>query len=84
MLLTSCDPLRTERVRAVWPMALAYFDRARVLVPWCELRGGFRHFRADHIAAFTPLAARYPRRRPALTCEWRGAEGVPSHVTGDP
>ncbi|MCR5866512.1 MAG: helix-turn-helix transcriptional regulator [Aquincola tertiaricarbonis] len=63
--------------RTVWPFALGYFDRAQVVVAWCELRGDIRHFRCDRIASVAPLAERYPRRREALLQAWREREGIP-------
>jgi predicted DNA-binding transcriptional regulator YafY len=70
---------RAERAsrRVIWPFALAYFDRARVIAAWCELRGGFRHFRTDRIDALEVVEERYPKRRAALLKAWREAEGVP-------
>jgi predicted DNA-binding transcriptional regulator YafY len=62
--------------RTIWPFALAFFDRVRMVVAWCELRQGFRHFRTDRIAALA-VAGRYPRRRQALLKEWRAVEGIP-------
>lgn len=62
--------------RIVWPFALAFFDAVRVLLGWCELRQGFRHFRTDRIVAATTTDARYPKRRQALMTEWRAAEGI--------
>ncbi len=59
--------------RTVWPVARAFFDRARVIVAWCELRGAFRHFRADRIAELSVLTDCYPRRRIALLAEWRAS-----------
>ena len=63
--------------RLIWPFALAFFDRVRVVVAWCELRNGYRHFRTDRISALKPTAKRYPRRRLALLKEWRALEGIP-------
>ena len=63
--------------RTIWPFALAFFDRARVVVAWCELRADYRSFRTDRIAALKPTAKRYPRRRLALLKEWRMREGIP-------
>jgi len=63
--------------RTVWPFALGFFDQVRVLVAWCELRQGFRHFRADRISKAQVLHKRYPRRRQALLKEWRTTEGIP-------
>jgi predicted DNA-binding transcriptional regulator YafY len=66
---------RTER--RIWPIALTFYERTRILAAWCELRDGFRHFRTDRIAAAAATAERYPRRRRVLMKEWRGIEGVP-------
>ncbi len=62
--------------RTVWPLALGFFDHARIVVAWCELRGGFRHFRADRIGTLTPTGERYPRRRSALIREWHEVNGI--------
>jgi predicted DNA-binding transcriptional regulator YafY len=62
--------------RVVWPVALGFFDSARLLVGWCELRGDFRHFRADRIAGAAILDSRPPRRRRTLLKEWRASEGL--------
>jgi predicted DNA-binding transcriptional regulator YafY len=66
---------RSERI--IWPFALGYFDKVRVVVAWCELRNNFRHFRTDRIVDLTPTDARYPRRRLALLKQWRETEGIP-------
>ncbi|WP_404337382.1 helix-turn-helix transcriptional regulator [Sphingomonas sp. MMS12-HWE2-04] len=63
--------------RTIWPIALAFYDSVRVLVGWCELRAGYRHFRIDRIARFDCTAERYPRRRARLLKEWHAVEGVP-------
>ncbi|KAA0580231.1 YafY family transcriptional regulator [Azospirillum sp. B21] len=67
----------SESRRIVWPFALGFFDRVRVMVAWCELRQSFRHFRTDRILALTASDTRYPRRRQAMLKEWRAAEGIP-------
>ena len=71
------DASGKRSTRVIWPFALAFFDRIRVIVAWCETRRGFRHFRLDRVAKMTTLAARYPRRRHALLKEWRASEGIP-------
>lgn len=63
--------------RTIWPFALSFFDAVRVVVAWCELRDGYRHFRTDRISELTPTTTRYPRRRLALMKEWRELEGIP-------
>lgn len=70
------DVQDAETKRLIWPFAVGFFDRARVVVAWCELRQGFRHFRTDRIAALAPTDIRYPKRRQALLKEWRQAEGI--------
>ena len=41
------DGKTTDRV--VWPVTLGYSETHRLLIAWCELRQGFRHFRCDRI-----------------------------------
>ena len=66
--------------RVIWPVALAFFDRVRVLAAWCETRQAFRHFRIDRIAEWEPLDDRCPRRRRTLMREWREIEGIPDLI----
>lgn len=66
----------TATKRTVWPFALAFFEKARVVVTWCELRQDYRHFRTDRIATLTVNDTRYPRRRQALLKEWRERDGT--------
>jgi len=70
------DAREQVTARVVWPFAFAYFDQVRVVTAWCELRQGFRHFRADRIASLEALPDRYPRGRQALMEEWRTLEGI--------
>ncbi|TPK66152.1 MULTISPECIES: YafY family protein [unclassified Mesorhizobium] len=63
--------------RIVWPFALGFFDKVRVVVAWCEIRQDFRHFRADRIAELKTTDLRYPRRRQALLKEWRATLDTP-------
>jgi len=81
LAITYRDLQETETQRTIWPFALAFFERVRVVVAWCELRQTFRHFRADRIVALTPSETRYPRRRQALLKEWREIEGIPPQFT---
>ena len=62
--------------RIIWPCAIGVFDQIRMVVAWCELRGGFRHFRVDRMGSWRLLAERYPRRRHDLLQEWRSREGI--------
>jgi predicted DNA-binding transcriptional regulator YafY len=69
--ITYQDAQGAPSQRVVWPFALAYFERARVLMCWCELRQDYRYFRSDRIASAELLDARYPRRKQALLKAWR-------------
>jgi predicted DNA-binding transcriptional regulator YafY len=62
--------------RVIWPFALGFFERVRMIVAWCELRDGFRHFRADRIEAMTVTQTRYPRGRRTLLKMWRETTGI--------
>ena len=63
--------------RTIWPFALGFFERVRVVVAWCEMRRDFRHFRTDRICKLQLTESRYPRRRMALLKEWRALEKIP-------
>lgn len=59
--------------RTIWPFALVYFDEARVLAAWCELRADFRNFRVDRMESMELLDEHAPRSPAALLGEWRRA-----------
>ncbi|KVN99151.1 DNA-binding protein [Burkholderia ubonensis] len=69
--ITYADGRDKRSERTIWPFALGYFEDARILVAWCELRDDFRHFRTDRIVALARLDERYLRRRAALLKTWR-------------
>jgi len=56
--------------RTVWPFAVGFFEKARVVVA-CASCAGFRHFRTDRITTLTVTDRRYPRRR--KPCSRNGA-----------
>ncbi len=76
--ITYRDDKMRETKRTIWPFALGYFDRVRIVAAWCELRRSVRHFRADRIVALDVTDMRYPRRRRELLKEWREVEGIPA------
>jgi predicted DNA-binding transcriptional regulator YafY len=57
--------------RAIWPIAMAFYERRQTVAAWCELRSAFRHFRTDRITAITSTGERYPKRRVELVKAWR-------------
>jgi predicted DNA-binding transcriptional regulator YafY len=63
--------------RTIWPFGLGFFERVRIVMAWCEMRNGFRHFRTDRIRSLKLTDVRYPRRRLALLKEWRAIEDFP-------
>ena len=77
LILAYTDPNGRQTRRTVWPIALGFFDRVRMLAAWCELRQDFRHFRTDRITSLRATDQRFPRRRRALMKEWGAIEGIP-------
>jgi len=56
--------------RIVWPLAIAYYAESTVIGAWCELRGDYRHFRADRVRDLAVLGEAFPVDRPALLSGW--------------
>src|SRR5262249_32019137 len=75
--ITYRDAAGNQTDRRVSPISLTFFDRARVLAAWCELRDAFRHFRTDRVISLVETAERLPRPRRVLMKEWRQATGLP-------
>ncbi len=61
--------------RRIWPFAMAFLGGFGMIAAWCELRGDFRHFRADRVLALRDDSERYPTRRHLLIRRWRAATG---------
>lgn len=60
-----------ETDRTVWPVILGYAETSRLLVAWCELREGFRHFRTDRIIAAEVLQDSTGLRPGELRSRWQ-------------
>lgn len=73
MRLVYCDKHDASSERVVWPFALVYFEQARVLAGWCELRNAFRNFRAERIVRMELLDEIAPRSPAAMLKDWRRA-----------
>ena len=56
--------------RAVWPIALAFYEKKQVIAAWCTMREDFRNFRTDRIAAAEVIPGRFGKRRAVLAREW--------------
>lgn len=71
------DERQAATTRVIWPIGIAFYEGRQTVAAWCELRGGFRHFRTDRINAVAPTGERYPRRRAVLITEWRRTMEMP-------
>jgi predicted DNA-binding transcriptional regulator YafY len=65
---TNADKVLTERL--IWPIGISYYDAARIIIAWCELRQDFRWFRTDRVNSAEVLAEKYPARRNKLLSDW--------------
>jgi predicted DNA-binding transcriptional regulator YafY len=75
--ITYSDERDNRTHRTIWPIALGFFDRIRMVAAWCESRGDYRHFRTDRMLSVTLTERRYPRRRTDLLREWQQRECIP-------
>lgn len=80
LLLAYVDAVGNPSDRTIWPFALGYFQKVRILVGWCEERTDFRHFRTDRITALTVLEERYPKRRATMLRQWRDTQSDVRYV----
>jgi len=74
--ITYSDEQENRTSRTIWPFALGFFERIRMVAAWCEMRRDYRHFRTDRIRSLKITDTRYPRRRLAMLREWRTREGI--------
>jgi predicted DNA-binding transcriptional regulator YafY len=68
--LDYCDDQARITERIVWPIAIIYYVEVINIAAWCELRQGFRHFRADRIRACSLLDSRFEGEGAALRRIW--------------
>ncbi|ARU05390.1 transcriptional regulator [Comamonas serinivorans] len=80
--LQYADAEQRTSERVIWPFAMAFLADKRLLAAWCELRQGYRHFRADRVLALDDLGQPYPRPRHDLLRDWQQALRT-SSVTAD-
>lgn len=69
--LTYRDEAGTQTERVVRPLALVYHVECVLLAGWCELRGGFRHFRTDRMDACSALDRSFAEQVDTLRALWR-------------
>lgn len=68
---TDRDGGTTDRI--VWPLLIAFLDRNRYLVAWCETRNDYRHFKTDRVQELKVIGEKYPERRAVLIKGWEEA-----------
>ncbi len=71
LIYTDRDGNRSDRI--VWPLLIAFLDRTRYLVAWCETKEDYRHFKTERVQELKVLAEKYPGRRVALLKGWEEA-----------
>ena len=71
LIYTDRDGSTTERI--VWPLLIAFLDRTRYLVGWCEAKEDYRHFKTERVVELKVLGQKYPGRRAALLKGWEDA-----------
>ena len=74
--ITYSDEQDNRTSRTIWPFALGFFERIRMVAAWCEMRQDYRHFRTDRIRSLKITDSRYPRRRLAMLREWRSRDRI--------
>lgn len=57
--------------RTIRPLGLIYHIDCNLLAGWCELRGGFRHFRTDRMYGAELLEEGFAQEAPVLRGLWR-------------
>lgn len=75
--MTYSDLQGNQSQRIIWPLALGFFEKVRIIIAWCELRQDFRHFRTDRIIKLRLIESRYPHRRQTLLKKWRETHNIP-------
>jgi predicted DNA-binding transcriptional regulator YafY len=64
IVYASLDGHETERT--IWPLGLYIYSHVTLLCAWCELRQGYRAFRAERITCCEPLADRFDPKNGAM------------------
>ena len=71
------DEAGRSSARDVRPLGLWFWGKVWTLVAWCEMRGDFRAFRIDRIAALSPAGRSFrPERGKMLADFYRSMERV--------
>ncbi len=71
LIYSDRDGNKSDRI--VWPLLIAFLDRTRYLVAWCETKEDYRHFKTERVEELKVLAKKYPGRRALLIKGWEEA-----------
>lgn len=69
--------------RIVWPLALIYYVDTALLVAWCELRAGLRHFRLDRMMVCRLMDDHFRGLGQALFEDWEVTQKNDTVLTHD-
>jgi len=72
--LSYVDKDGQQTTRVLRPLGLIYHVDCTLLAGWCELRGGFRHFRTDRMLGAELMEQGFAEEAPALRKLWREQE----------
>jgi predicted DNA-binding transcriptional regulator YafY len=64
------DASDAETTRVIWPLALIYYSDSAMIVAWCELRKGLRHFRLDRMLSVQGGVGGFIGQGTVLLAEW--------------
>ena len=78
--LTYRDEKGCETVRTVRPVGIVYHVECVMMAAWCELRGGFRHFRSDRVWGCDVLEDSFADQADALRQLWTEQEGFEDYA----
>ena len=70
MRLLYRDVDQRETDRTIWPLILIYYVDAAMIVAWCELRDGLRHFRLDRVVSCAVLPDGFKGLGDELIAQW--------------
>ena len=72
--ITYRDGEDQETTRTIRPLVMIYHLECVILAAWCEMRGGFRHFRSDRMWGCDPLEQFFTGEGDVLRKLWAEAE----------
>lgn len=68
------DEAGASTTRVIWPLAVIYFSDSAIVVAWCEMRQGLRHFRLDRIATCRAQDGWFAGQSAALLRLWEDTQ----------